>query len=323
MQRLHLIVGMPVIGMMALGAGMASAQAYPSRPVRIVTSEAGSGSDFTARVIAQGLTGSLGQPVIVENRAGASGMIAMETVGKAPPDGHMLLVSGNSFWIAPLIRKQPYDPLRDFSTISMLTVNPTILVVHPSLPVRSVRELIALASARPGELNCSSAAIGTATHLTAELFKAMARVNIVPIPYKGGAAAVNAVLGGEVEFAFTVAAAATPHIRSGRLRALAVTSLKPSALVPGVPTVAETVPGFEAGATAALFAPAKTSAAIIGRLNREVVRILGQADVKERFFKIGVETVGNSPEELAATVKSDTVKWGKIIRDAGLRQPGE
>ena len=307
------------VGMTALGAGVVSGQDYPSKPIRIVTSEAGSGSDFTARIIAQGLTGNLGQPVIVDNRAGASGAIAMDTVGKAQPDGHTLLVSGNSFWIVPLIQKQPYDPLRDFSPVAMLSGNPNILVVHPSLPVKSVKELIALAKARPGELNYSSAATGTATHLAAELFKAMAGVNIVSVTYKGGAAAVSAVIGGEVQLAFTVAAAVMPHINSGRLRALAVTSLKPSALVPGLATVAATVPGYEAGATAAMFAPSRTPAAIISRLNREVVRILNQADVKERFINFGVETVGSSPEQLAAAVKSDTVKWGKIIKDAGIR----
>ena len=306
------------VGVMVLGAGAASGQSYPSKSIRIVTAEAGTGSDFSARIIAQGLTTALGQQVVVDNRGGASGLIATEAVGKAPPDGHTLLVAGNSFWIGPLIQKVPYDPLRDFSPIAMLSESPNILVVHPSLPVKSVKELIAMAKVRPGQLNYGAAAIGTATHLAAELFKSMAGVNMVAVNYKGGAGAVNALISGEVELAFTVPAAAMPHIQSGRLRALAITSLKPTALVPGVTTVAATVPGYESGATAALFGPASMPAAIIARLNQEVVKILNQPDVKERFLKLGFETVGGSPEQLAATIKSDTVKWGKIIKDAGI-----
>jgi tripartite-type tricarboxylate transporter receptor subunit TctC len=213
----------------------------------------------------------------------------------------------------------PYDPITDFAPISMLSSIPNLLVVHPSLPVKSVRDLIALAKARPGVLNYSSAAIGTATHLAAELFKAMARVNIVSVPYKGGAGAVTALIAGDVDMAFTVGVAVMPFIKSGRLKALAVTTLKPSALVPGLPTVSESVPGYESGATAAIFAPAGTPSAIIARLNREIVRTLNAPDIREKFINGGSEVVGNAPNELAATVRSDMAKWGKIIKDANIR----
>src|SRR5262245_14873080 len=248
-----------VLGLTVLTAGTTYAQ-YPTKPIRLVTSS-GSG-DFAARIIAQGISGPLGQQIIVENRPGA---LPGEIVSKAAPDGYTLLVHGGAFWNAPLFRTTPYDPIKDFSPITLAVRSPNVLVVHPSLPVKSVRELIALAKARPGQLNYTSGPAGGASHLTAELFKALAGVNITRIGYASGAQELADLLSGAVHLTFNNAVTVTPHIRSGRLRGLAVGSPRPSALFPGLPALAETVPGFESAAMAGVFAPGRTPEAIIER----------------------------------------------------------
>jgi len=307
------------VGLLAAGAGVASGQDYPNKPVRMVTAAPGAAGDFVARLVALGLTESWGQQVIVENRGG-SGVIPIEIVAKALPDGYTLLVFGTTLWLLPLIQKVSYNPIGDFSPITLAAVTPLLLVVHPSLPVKSITELIALAKSRPGELNYASGISGSATHLPAELFKAMAGVNIVRVAYKGGAPAISALIGGEVQVMFATASGAGPHVNSGRLRALAVTSAQPSALFPGLPTVAASgLPGYDAASIMCIFAPAKTPAALVGRLNRDIVRVLNKADVKERFIKAGSEVVASSPKELAAAMKSDMATMGKVIRDAGIR----
>jgi tripartite-type tricarboxylate transporter receptor subunit TctC len=295
-----------------------SGQSYPNKPIRMVTSPIGGGGDFIARQVAQAISGPLGQPVIVENRP--SGIILGEILSKAPADGYTLLVGSNSLWWGPLLQTTPYDVARDFSPITMTSRSPLLLVVHPSLPAKSVKELIALGKARAGELNYSTTAIGSSTHLAAELFKSMAGVNIVRISYAGGALPLNALLGGEVQMAFVSPPGGMPHVRSGRFRALAVTSAEPSILVPGVPTIASSgVPGYELIASDGILAPAGTPAAIISRLNQEIVRFLNMAETKERFFNAGVETAGNSPEQFAATMKADMTRLGKVIKDAGIK----
>ena len=306
------------MGISGLGAGMVFAQSYPNKPVRIVTGGVGGGNDFAARLIAQGLTASLGQQVIVDNRA--SGVIPGETVSRAPPDGYTLLVTGGTLWIGPLLQHTPYDPMRDFAPISLLTRAPNILVVHPSLPVKSVSELIALAKARPGELNYSSSgAAGGSSHLAGELFKAMAGVNITRIPYKTSASETSDLIAGHVQLAFGTAASVMPHLKSHRLKALAVTSAEPSALVPGLPTVAASgLRGYEAEQNLALLAPAKTPAPVVGLVHREVVRVLTRSDIKEKFFNLGVETVGDSPQECAAAIKAEMAKMGKLIKKTGI-----
>ncbi len=307
------------VSMMILGAGAVSGQDYPSKPIRIVTADPGSTNDLVARLIAQGLTGSLGQQVVVENRGGASGIIAAQTVTKAPPDGYTLLLYSNTLWIGPLLQKLPHS-VRDFSPITLLVSSPQILAVHPSLPVHSVKELIALAKVRPGELNYASTSTGSSPHLAAELFKAMAGVNMVRVNYKGGGSALNALLGGQVQLYFATAALVTPHIKSGRLRALAVSSAEPSALAPGLSTLAGSgLPGYETVAMYGMFAPAGTPATVIDRLHQEVVRVLNRTEVKEKFFNVGMETVGSSPEEFAATMKSDMARMSKVIKDAAIR----
>lgn len=304
---------------MVLGAGAASGQNYPVKPVRVVSIGAGGGGDIAARLIAQRLSASLGRQVIVDNRGG--GLLAGEIVAKAPPDGYTLLSYGSTIWLLPLLQDNvSYDPVRDFAPISLVTRSPNILVVHPSVPAKSTGDLIALARARPGDLNYASGATGAITHLAVELFKSMAGVNFTKVNYKGSGAAANALLAGEVQLMFPSAGTAAPHIRSGRFRALAVTSAEPSALAPGLPTVAASgLPGYEAVAVQGMFAPAGTPASIINRLHREIVQVLNSADVKEKLFNVGIEVVGSSPEQFAAMMKSDMAKWGKVIKDAGIR----
>lgn len=293
-----------------------SGQAYPYKSIRIVASGPASNTDFAARLIAQEITPGLGQQVIVENRP--SGVIPGQVVAQAQPDGYTLLVTSSSLWIGPLLQKTPYDPIKDFAPISLVMNYPSILVVHPSVPVKSIKELIDLAKAKPGVLNYGSPTLGSPTHLASEMFKALAGVNITRVNYKGSAPALNALMSGEVQVMFVASASVASQISSGRLRALGVTSAQPSPLVPGVPPIAATVPNYEMGGVTGMFAPAKTPAAVISRLNQEVVRILNKADVKERAFNVGTETVGTSPAELAATIKSDMATLGKLIKDAGI-----
>jgi tripartite-type tricarboxylate transporter receptor subunit TctC len=305
-----------------LGAGIASGQNYPHKPIRLVTAEAGGGNDFAARVIVQGLAGSLGQQMVVDNRGGAGGAIAAEIVARAQPDGYTLLLYANNIWLIPLLRSNvPYDPVRDFAPITWAARSPSTVVVHPSLPVKSIEDLIAHAKARPGELNYGSGGTGSSTQLAVELFKSMAGVNIVRVPFKGNAPAINALMGGQVQLMFATAGTVAPHLRSGRLRALAVTSAQPSALAPGLPTVASAgLPGYESISIYGVFAPARTSPAIVKRLNEEIVRVLSRAEVKDKFLASGVEVVGSSAEELAATMKSEITRMGRVIRSAGIRE---
>lgn len=312
------VAGMLSVGLMMLGAGVVFGQDYPNKTIRIVTATAGGGSDFTARIIAQGISGPLGQPVVVDNR---TVLLAGEHVSKAPPDGYTLTVMGGSSLILPLLQKKAtYDAVRDFAPISLLVRTVNLVAVHPSLPVKSVKELIALAKARPGALNYSSSTVGASSHLGAELFKSMAGVNIVHVPYKGTGASITALISGEVQLTINDVGFIAPHVKSGRLRALAVTSDQPSVLAPGLPTVAASgVPGYELTGWTGMAAPAKTPGAIINRLHQEIVRVLNQPDVKEKYFNTGVETVGSSPEQFAAAMKSEVTQWSKVIKDAGIK----
>lgn len=301
-----------------LCAGAVSGQTFPSKPIRIVTAQAGGGTDFVTRLIAQGLTESLKQQVIVDNRGG-NVSIGAEIVAKAPPDGHTLVLNAATFWVAPLMQAAPYDPVRDFAPITLATTAPNMLVVHPSLPVKSVKELIALAKSKPGMLNYGGSTAGSSTHLAVELLKALARVDMVRVPYKGQGPMFTALTSGEVQMTITSGAALMPHVKSGRMRALAVTSARPSALYPGLPTIAATVPGYASETVFAVFAPAGTPATIVRQLHQEIARVLNRADVKERFLAAGNEVVASTPGELAATVKSDMARMGKLIKDAGIR----
>jgi tripartite-type tricarboxylate transporter receptor subunit TctC len=306
-----------VPGLLIAGAGMAHGQSFPVKPIRIVTAEAAGASDVAARIVAQGVAGPLGQNVIVENRG--SGVIPGEVVARALPDGYTLLLFGNAFWTGPLLQKTPYDPVRDFAPITSIVRTPSVLVVVPSLPVKSVKELVALAKAKPGTLNYGSAATGTANHLAAELFKSLAEVDIVRIPYKGSGQALNALTANEVQLMFSSSGSVAPFVQSGKLRALAVTSAKPSALLPNLVTVADAgLPGYESVSTYAMFAPASTPGPIIARLNQEIVRAIDRAEVRERFLKVGVETAGSTPEQLALTMKSEVMRIARLIKSAGI-----
>jgi len=303
-----------------LSSPEARGQSYPNKPVRMITTQPGGGVDIVARLLAQRLGESLGQPVVVESRGG--GLVAIELVARAQPDGYTLLLYGSSVWMAPLLQRVTWDPLKDFSPITLAMVYPNLLVVHPSVPVNSVRELIALARARPGELNYGSGSPGASTHLAAELFKAMAGVRISAIPYKGGAPAVVALVGGEVHLMFPSVGLGLPYVKAGRLRGLAVTSAEPSPLAPGMPTVAAAgLPGYESGSHAGLFGPAHLPEALVQRLNRDAVAALRRPDVKEQVANSAAEPVGSSPEAFTATIRQDMARWAKVIKEAGIRAP--
>lgn len=320
MSRRNILVWAAGLSMAAAGIAPAPAQDYPSRTVRIVTGAAGGSGDLTSRLIAQGLTTTLGQQVIVENRGGAGGAIAIDLVKQAAPDGHTLLLYSSNVWTLPLLKQVNYDPLRDFAPVSLTARSPNILVVHPSLPVQSVKELIALAKARPGQLNYGASGHGSSPHIAAELFNAMADVKITSIIYKGGAQALNSLMAGELQVMFATAASVTSHIKSNRLKALAVSSQEPSALYPGLPTVAASgLPGYESVSMSGMFAPAATPDAIVNRLNEEVVRVLEQKEVRERFLSTGVEPLGSTRSRLTDVMKSEMSRLGKIIKNANIR----
>ena len=302
---------------MLLGAGAATGQDFPNRPIRIVAAEPGGSNDFLARVIAQGILETMGQQAIVDNRASA---LVAGIVAKSTPDGYTLLVTTGIVWIMPLLQTASYDPVKDLTPITLAVSSPNILAVHPSVPVNTVRELIALAKARPGELNYGSGATGSTSHLGAELFKAMAGVDMVRIPYKGAGPAITGLIGGQVQLMILTSSSAVPHIKSGRLKALAVTSAQPSNMFPGLPTVAASgLPGYEAASVMSVFAPANTPAAIVNRLNQEIVKTLNRPDAKARLVNAGLEIVGSSPAQSAAAIKADMARMGKLIRDAGIR----
>ena len=292
-------------------------QTYPAKPIRIVTTEAGSANDVVARMIGQKLSPVLGQQVIVDNR----GIIAGEIVWRAAPDGYTILSYGSPLWLSPLIRDVPYDPVADFAPVTVTAVAPNILVVHPSLPARSVKELVALAKQRPGELNYGSSSTGGSPHLAGELFRIMAKVNIVRVPYKGAGPGLIALMGGEVQLMFPSAGAVTPYVKAGKLRALAMTSLEPSPLAPGLPTMAASgLPGFETTSLLAIFAPARTPAAIVSKLQQEMAQTLRSPEIKERLFTLGMEAGGGTPEQTGATIKAEIAKWGRVIKQAGVRE---
>jgi tripartite-type tricarboxylate transporter receptor subunit TctC len=299
--------------------GAVSAQQYPAKPVRIVTAPAGGGNDFSARLVARGIGGPLGQQVIVDNRPT---ILGPEIVSKAPPDGYTLLLTGSSHWIGPLVDKVSYDPVRDFAAISLVDRTPVLLVVHPSLPVKNVKQLVALARAKPGQLNASSGATGTSNYLGIVLFNHIAKVDIVRIPYKGAGPALTAVMSGETQLMFGSPGGSMPHVGSGRLRALAVGSEKPSALAPGLPTMMESgVPGFVSEAVHVVLAPAGTPPAIVSRLHQEIDRFVQSAEGKSQFLRGGVEAASSSPEGLVAMMKSEMATIGKVLRAAGVNPP--
>ena len=300
----------------------AAAQAFPSRPVRlIVPQSAGGSTDVIARVVAQRMAEGLGQTVIVDNRPGAGSLNGTEMVVHAAPDGHTLLAVAASFTINPAIHKKlPFDPIRDFTPVAQLATLPHILIVHPSVPVNSVKELIALAMSKPGQLNFASSGIATSTHMAAELFMFMTRTSMVNVPYKGGAPAMSAMLGGQCQLNFATISTAIPHVRSGKLRALAVTSAKRSVAAPEFPTIAEAgVSGYDHSSWVGLLAPAKVPQAVVSRLNAEAVKAAHTQEVRAALLRDGLEATGTSPTEYAALIKMEVAKWIKVAKAANIK----
>ncbi len=312
-----------LMGLAAIGAHAAATEHYPARPVRVVVPQSAGGStDLVARAVAQRMADALGQPMVVDNRPGAGSINGTDIVAKATPDGYTLLVVAASFTITPNIRKKvPYDVVRDFTPVSQLATLPHIVVVYPSLPVKSIKELIALAKAKPGELNFASSGIGTSTHMATELFMYLTGTKMVNIPYKGGAPGMTALLGGQVQLYFAAISTAIPHVRSGRLRALAVSTKKRSVALPQYPTLQEAgVPGYEHASWVGMLAPDQTPKAVIMQLNREAENAAQREDVKKLLLRSGVEAVGSSPEEFQVVIKTEVVKWARVVKAAGIER---
>jgi len=300
-----------------------SGQAYPSKPVRmVVPSSAGGGTDIVARIIAPELSKRLGQQVVIDNRPGAGTMIGIEVAAKSPPDGYTLLMGLSTLAInSALYKKVPYDPQRDFAPITQAISSASIIVVHPSVPVKTLKELIAFARARPGQINYASAGTGTYPHMTMELFLSMAKLKMVHIPYKGTGPAMIDMVAGQVATMAATILTGMPQIRAGRLRPLGITSAARSPIVPDIPTVAEAgLPGYESVQWYGMLAPARTPRDIITRLHGEATRVLQQPEIKARFAGDGADPVGSSPEEFTRYIQSELTKWAKVARDAGIQQ---
>lgn len=305
----------------AAAGAVQAADAYPARPVRmIVAYPPGGGTDQVGRVMADQLTQTLGQQVVVDNRGGATGNIGTELAARAVPDGYTLLM-GN---VAPnavnvsLFKKLGFDPVKDFSPVSLVAITPNILVAHPSQPVKTIKELLALAKAKPGALNFPSAGVGSSSHLAGELLKSLAKIDMVHVPFKGGGPALVAMISGEVQIMFATMPAAMPHVKSGKARAIAVTTAKRSQAMPELPTIAEAgVAGYEASTWYGLLAPAKTPKPVVDRLHTDTVKILA-GPARQRLEVQGFEPVGGTPAEFGAYIKSEIVKWAKVIKDANI-----
>ncbi len=318
------IMGSLLLSTVLFFATKGLAQTYPNKPIRIIVGFApGGGSDILARLLGPKLTESWGQPVIVDNRPGAGGIVATEMVAKAAPDGYTLVMGyiGTNAVNPSLYTKLPYDAEKDFAPVALVAAFPNVLVVHPSAPVHSVKELIAYAKSKPGQLNYASGGIGTAPHLAGAYFCTMAGVEMVHVPYKGSGPALTELLGGHVSLMFNTMIQTLPHVKAGALRPLGVTSGKRSVAIPDLPTIAEAgLPGYDMVGWFGLLAPAKTPKEIVTKLNAEVVKILNMPDVKERLSSQGSEPTGiTTPEQFGAFIKSEIAKWAKVVKSSGMR----
>jgi len=305
-----------------VASGPAIAQGYPAGPVRVIVPfPPGGGVDAMGRLVGQKLGEVLGKPVVIDNRAGANGMIGSEAVARSSRDGHTLLVNGANFVTTPLLfSKVSYDPIRDFDPISLMALGPNVLVVHPSLPVKSVKELIALAKAQPGHVQFAGSGSGSTPHLAGELFNSMARVKMVHVPYRGSGPAMIGLLSGEASIMFLPAINAGPLLKTGRLRALAVTSRERLPAMPELPTISESgLPGYESSQWYGMLAPAGTPADILSLLNAHIAKIMQAADMKQRMTSEGLLTVGGTREQLTVHIKAETTKWAKVIKESGAR----
>ena len=309
-----------MLGAVLVGASPAASQDYPKKQIELVVPfTAGGTTDNIARLIAQRFTESWGATVVVNNRPGSGGTIATGIVAKAPPDGYTLLVTTIGFAITPGLQKLPYDPIKDFAPITELASLPLMLVVHSSMPVNNLREFIALAKSKPGGLDYASAGIGTSPHLAGEMFKSMAGIELVHVPFKGNAEVANAILGGHVKVYFSLVPASLQYVKNGTLRVLAVTTEKRLPYMPDVPTIAELgFPGYEISSWQGVFAPGGTPPDIIAKINAELVRMLNTPDVRTRIMREGADPVGSTPEQFAERVKSEIAKWAKVAKAAGM-----
>ena len=310
------------LGIMLIVALPVLAQSYPSKPIRLVLPyPPGGGTDVIARPLAQKLTEQLGQQVMVDNRGGAGGNIGMEFVAKSPADGYTLLFALTAQYAVnlSLYPKLPYDPVRDYAPISLLANAPYLLVVHPALPAKSVAELVALVKARPGQLSYSSSGNGSGAHLAGEMLRSLARVEIVHVPYKGAGPAMPDLIAGQVQLSFITYTAAGPHIKTGRLRALGVTTAKRSPTLPDLPAIGETVAGYDSAVWYGFAAPAGTPPEIVSKLNAEVLRVLAAPDFRSRITLEAVSPIGSTPEEFGSFMKSEIVRWAKVVKDSGAK----
>ncbi len=317
MQRQCLVLIAFAIGLVELSA----AQVFPSRPVRFIAPfAAGGGSDLIARKLAQALTGALGQPVVVDNRTGGSGVVGTELVAKSVPDGHTIMMTTPTFTVNPsLMAKLPYDNIRDFAPITLIATAPHLLAVHPSLPAKTVKDVVALATARPDQLTFSSGSTGGSSHLSGALFNSMARITMTHIPYRGGGQAVLAIMTGEVSLGFVDVVSMLPHVTTGRVRAVALTSLKRSAVLPNTPTVAESgYPDFQSGIWYGVIAPARTPPDTIARLHSELVKVIRTPDFLASLKAEGAEVVASSPEIFGEHIKRETSRWSVVIKEAKI-----
>lgn len=305
-----------------IAPGLALAQAYPSKPVRlVVTFAAGGGTDYVARAVAPMLGEALGQPIVVENRAGANGAVGAEAVAKSAPDGYTLVVgAAGTLVVAPHLQKLPFDTFKDFAPVSLLATSPFIVTVNPSVPAGSIRELIALAKANAGKINFGSSGTGGAPHLATELFESMAGIDMVHVPYKGLGPAITDLIGGQIQVVFADVGLVTGHIKGGKLKGLAVSGSGRSSTMPELPTVAEAgVSGYSAGTWYGILAPAGTPADTVSRLSDEVRKVLASPAIQASFASQGVEPAGNSPAAFTAFMRDEYAKWGKVIREAGIK----
>ncbi len=303
-----------------LSCAPVGAQSYPAKPIRIVVPLApGGGVDIIARTVGQKMTESLKQPVLVDNRPGGATVIGTEIVAKSPPDGYTLVMASSSHAIHGILYKLPFDPIKDFAGVSLLATSPLVLVVHPTVPAKSVKELIALAKKHPGKLNFGSSGTTSVLHLSGEMFNIMAGVRTVHIPYKGAGPALTDIIAGQIEMMFSTPVSTLPHVRAGKLRGIAVTGARRSAAAPEFPAVAELLPGFEAGAWYTLLAPAGTPTAVIARLNTEALKAVQLPDVSSRLAGDAVEVVGSTPEQAIQHIQGEIARWTKVIRAAAIK----
>lgn len=307
----------------AFAQSKSGAADYPARPIRlIITYPPGGNTDLVGRAVAQKLIEAWGQQIVVDNRGGAGGVLGTVIAKQAAPDGYTLLLGTSAGMVLNplLMSKVPYDAFRDFAPVSLVIINPQVLVVHPSLPAANVREFVALAKSKPGRLNFGSSGVGTPNHLGGEMLKAMAGIDIVHVPYKGGAASIADLIAGQVQLVFSSAPSVVPHVRNARLKALAVGSAKRTPALPEVPTVAESgVPGYEYTTWYGIFAPGKTPTPIINRLNAEIVRMLAEPQMSQRFQSQGGDTASSTPAALTVYMREETARWMRVIKTAGIK----